>query len=72
MINFLNQTECAVGPIGDKLPWPKTFDKILLRNGELSVWAGITGHGKSMLLSHIIVHSLANGHKWCVALWSSR
>ena len=35
---------------GEKLPWAKTHDFIRLRPGELSIWAGINGHRKSMLL----------------------
>lgn len=41
--------------IGDKLPWPKTHDYIRLRPGELSLWAGINGHGKSLILGQIIL-----------------
>jgi len=38
---------------GIKLPWAKTFDKVRLRDGEVSVWAGINGHMKSMLLGQV-------------------
>lgn len=40
---------------GDKLPWPKTYDLIRLRPGEVSLWAGINGHGKSLLLGQILL-----------------
>ena len=41
-----NQTQ------GQTLPWQKTHDKFQIRGGELSIWTGYKGHGKSMLISH--------------------
>lgn len=46
-------------PTGDKLPWSKTHDHVRLRPGELSLWAGMNAHRKSMLLGWIVCH-LAN------------
>ena len=40
---------------GIKLPWTKTHDKIRLRPGEVSVWAGFNAHNKSTLLSQVAV-----------------
>lgn len=40
---------------GDKLPWSKTHDHVRLRNGELSIWAGMNGHRKSMFLGQVMV-----------------
>jgi twinkle protein len=40
---------------GEKLPWPKTHDKVGLRRGEVSIWAGVNGHGKSLLLGQVIL-----------------
>jgi twinkle protein len=33
--------------------WQKTRDKVKFRPGEVSLWAGINGHGKSMFLSQV-------------------
>jgi twinkle protein len=33
--------------------WAKTKDKVKFRPGEVSVWAGVNGHGKSMFLSQV-------------------
>lgn len=44
---------------GITLPWSKTHDKVRLRPGEVSVWAGINGHMKSLLLGQ-------------VAMWAAR
>lgn len=41
---------------GLTLPWAKTHDKIRLREGEVSVWAGINGHMKSMILGQVAMH----------------
>ena len=40
---------------GDKLPWSKSHDLIRFGEGQVSVWAGINGHKKSMLLGQIIM-----------------
>jgi len=44
-----------VSETGDCLPWSKTEDKIRLRPKELSLWAGINGHKKSMLLGMVLL-----------------
>jgi len=55
---FLKSIEVAQGdPEGIALPFPNTDDKVRLRDGEISVWAGINGHKKSTLLSQILVHA---------------
>ena len=41
--------------LGDRLPWPKTFDYVRLRPGEVSLWAGVNGHGKSLVLGQIVL-----------------
>ena len=33
--------------------WEKALGKIAFRKGEVSLWAGINGHGKSMMLSQV-------------------
>lgn len=40
---------------GITLPWAKTHDKIRLRPGEVSVWAGFNAHNKSTILSQVSV-----------------
>lgn len=42
--------------IGDPLPWSKTEQIVRLRPGELSLWAGFSGHRKSMVLGQIAMH----------------
>lgn len=45
----------AAGVFGDCLPWPKTHDLIRFRPGEVSLWAGINKHGKSLLVGQVIL-----------------
>lgn len=52
---------------GYTLPWEKTKDKILLRPGDLTVWTGINGHGKSQIIGHSILHWISLGARVCIA-----
>jgi twinkle protein len=52
---------------GMVLPFKKTHDRLKLRAGELSVWAGINGHGKSQLASQIVAFQATHGVRCCVA-----
>lgn len=55
------------GETGLKLPWRKVGDHLILRRGEVSVWAGINGHGKSEVCGHIVLGALTQGSRCCVA-----
>ena len=41
---------------GYSMPWEKLKGKLELRPRELSIWTGTCGHGKSMILSHLLLH----------------
>jgi len=56
---ILQRFASGVEAIGDTLPWQKTHGAFRLRPGEVTLVAGINGHGKSLVLSHIIAHLLA-------------
>ncbi len=51
---------------GRCLPWNKTHDHIRLRPAELSIWAGINGHRKSMILGQVMLW-LAKECRVCIA-----
>lgn len=51
---------------GDLLPWSKTHSTVALRPGELSVWGGINGHGKSQMLGMVAAWGLKKS-KWLIA-----
>lgn len=66
--DFLQETIAAFYPSSDtpKPPrplWDKADGKIAFRPGEVSLWAGINGHGKSMYLSQIELDLMAQGQK---------
>lgn len=46
------------GAIGLPFPWEKAADKFAFRPGEVTVWLGYKGHGKSMMLSQVLLHAL--------------
>lgn len=52
---------------GDLLPWSKTNDDIRLRKGEVSVWAGVNGHGKSLLLGLAVLGFMRQGRECLIA-----
>lgn len=52
---------------GMPLPWKKSHDKILLRAGETSIFAGVNGHGKSAVVSHIAGYLATRGTRCCIA-----
>jgi twinkle protein len=49
------------------LPWKKTHDLLKLRPGETSIWAGVNGHGKSAVISHVVADMATHGVRCCVA-----
>lgn len=51
---------------GATLPWPDTDHLIRFRSGELTIWGGINGHGKSMMLSQFLLFA-APLHTSCIA-----
>lgn len=49
------------------LPWPKTVDSFAFRYGEVSLWSGQNGHGKSLMTSQIALSLIGQGERVCVA-----
>lgn len=52
---------------GLRLPWGKLNDRFGVRPGEVTLWYGYNGHGKSLLLGQAIVGLLQQGAKACIA-----
>lgn len=52
--------------LGLRLPWPKTHDRFAMREGEVTLWAGINGHGKSQILGQVCALTLPTA-KWLIA-----
>lgn len=53
--------------LGYNPPWQSAKGKILFRPDEVSIITGINGHGKSQLLGHIILSSMQQGARVCIA-----
>src|SRR5574343_888009 len=52
---------------GDRLPFRKLNNLVRLRPGEVSVWSGFNGHGKSMLLGQVLWGRVEQGKRVCAA-----
>jgi len=48
-------------------PWNRAKDKILFRPHELSLWTGISGHGKSLALTQIALSAMEQSQLICIA-----
>lgn len=48
---------------GLQLPWSKAADLFAFRPGELTVWTGYKAHGKSMMLSQVLLHGMKKGER---------
>ena len=48
-------------------PWERFSGRLAFRPGEVSILAGVNGHGKSELAGHITLDALSQGQRACVA-----
>lgn len=64
---LLKQAESGDTVFGAKLPWSKTHDHIRFRAGEVTVWQGINGHGKSEMLGQACIGFANQGEPVCIA-----
>lgn len=54
-------------PGGDRLPWPKTHPNFRFLPGEITIWHGINGHGKSAVTTQCALYLALQGRKSCIA-----
>lgn len=52
---------------GARLPWTKANDRIRLRDGEVSLWPGVNGSGKSLITGMVAYGLLRQGIPTCIA-----
>lgn len=52
---------------GATLPWAKTHDLLRFRPGEVTLWQGINGHGKSELLGQACIGFACQDERVCIA-----
>jgi twinkle protein len=55
------------GATGMTTPWPSIGDDLRFRDGEVTLWAGVNGHGKSGVLGQVALGFMAQGDRVCVA-----
>lgn len=70
--DYLAQVTDRFHPSGGKrpgfdLPWSKTHGKLRFHYGEVSIWSGVNGHGKSLMLGQIMVKAGEQGQRVCIA-----
>ncbi len=49
------------------LPWDKTRETFDFRPGEMTIWGGINGHGKSLVTAFVALYLMEQGQKVCIA-----
>ena len=57
-------------PKGAPMPglgFSKTRHDFEIRRGEVTLWAGINGHGKSQFVGHVVLNQIRDGQKVCMA-----
>jgi twinkle protein len=54
-------------PVGYRTPYGKLGDKLLFRPGEVTIWTGDSGAGKTQLLSDCIVDWIRQGGRTCLS-----
>lgn len=52
---------------GQVLPWQKAHGKIAFRPGEVTLWGGYNGHGKSLALGQLSVSLTLQQRRLCIA-----
>lgn len=57
---------------GAKLPWRKTRSLIRFRPGEVTLWSGMNGHGKSLALGQAAAGFVCQRERVCIASFEMR
>jgi len=52
---------------GFNLPWMMKKSAVRFLRGEVTVWTGRNGHGKSLVLNHVAISAMAQGDRVCIA-----
>jgi len=53
--------------LGYSFRYRSLTDKVIFRPGEVTIWTGASGHGKSQILSDCIVYWIKEGSRVCLA-----
>lgn len=52
---------------GGYLPWNKTHEYVRFRPGEVTLWAGINGHGKSLVTGQVALSLMGQRYRTAIA-----
>ncbi len=52
---------------GLSMPWTSLQDRFRLRPGELTIWSGENGSGKSLILGQVMTHLISQGARGVIA-----
>jgi twinkle protein len=69
---FFGQVKAMLYPAASDAPLPRLMvgdryeDSFEFRTGELSIWTGINGHGKSLMLNQVLIGLMHQGERTCV------
>lgn len=68
LVDRAQQVLAGVGGFeGATLPWSKASGQVRLRRKCVSVWAGVTHHGKTAMLKQLALHLARCGEVTCIA-----
>ncbi|WP_367189787.1 DnaB-like helicase C-terminal domain-containing protein [Burkholderia sp. Ed8] len=57
---------------GTESPWASVGDSLRFREGEVTLWGGVNGHGKSAVLGEVMLHAMSAGDRACIASMEMR
>lgn len=57
---------------GVPTPWASVGSNLMFRDGEVTLWGGVNGHGKSVVLGKVNLHAMALGVRTCIASMEMR
>jgi len=66
---FNSDAKAVVHP---RLPWNRLAERVEFRPGEVSLWFGFNGHGKSLLLGQVVLSAASQGSRCCVSSFEMR
>ncbi|HIH2651553.1 TPA: AAA family ATPase [Burkholderia cenocepacia] len=57
---------------GTATPWSSVGEALRFREGEVTLWGGVNGHGKSAVLGEAMLHAMSAGDRVCIASMEMR
>ena len=64
---LMDRIKSPLKPVQAVMPWRKTHSMVQFRPGEVTVWGGANGNGKSLVTGQVGLSLCAQGEKVCIA-----